>query len=152
MFFSNLKRVLTAEFCSGCKINNVEGIKRQGLSLKDVSWCTLDKGTILIVEFYHWNAGWNISTDYFSFRPQINWFEHSLSKFSTLVSFMLTLTLEMVGTWVCVCVYARAKVWKRISLISHKRVFSISLCWLSVGYPSGLWLNSIQRRQSQTSQ
>ncbi|XP_039977290.1 uncharacterized aarF domain-containing protein kinase 5 isoform X2 [Xiphias gladius] len=31
------KRVLTAEFCSGCKINNVEGIKRQGLSLKDTA-------------------------------------------------------------------------------------------------------------------
>ncbi|XP_008300863.1 putative aarF domain-containing protein kinase 5 isoform X1 [Stegastes partitus] len=31
------KRVLTAEFCSGCKINNVEEIKRQGLKLKDVA-------------------------------------------------------------------------------------------------------------------
>lgn len=31
------KRVLTAEFCDGCKINNVEEIKRQGLSLKDTS-------------------------------------------------------------------------------------------------------------------
>ncbi|XP_029022243.1 uncharacterized aarF domain-containing protein kinase 5 isoform X2 [Betta splendens] len=31
------KRVLTAEFCSGCKINNVEEIKRQGLSLKDAA-------------------------------------------------------------------------------------------------------------------
>lgn len=31
------QRVLTAEFCDGCKINNVEEIKRQGLSLKDVS-------------------------------------------------------------------------------------------------------------------
>ncbi|CAJ1084211.1 LOW QUALITY PROTEIN: uncharacterized aarF domain-containing protein kinase 5 [Xyrichtys novacula] len=31
------KRVLTAEFCHGCKINNVEEIKRQGLSLKDTS-------------------------------------------------------------------------------------------------------------------
>ncbi|XP_033493912.2 putative aarF domain-containing protein kinase 5 isoform X1 [Epinephelus lanceolatus] len=31
------KRVLTAEFCSGCKINNVEEIKRQGLSLKDTA-------------------------------------------------------------------------------------------------------------------
>ncbi|XP_062291566.1 uncharacterized aarF domain-containing protein kinase 5 isoform X1 [Scomber scombrus] len=31
------KRVLTAEFCNGCKINNVEEIKRQGLSLKDTS-------------------------------------------------------------------------------------------------------------------
>uniref|UniRef100_A0A4W6BME7 AarF domain containing kinase 5 n=1 Tax=Lates calcarifer TaxID=8187 RepID=A0A4W6BME7_LATCA len=28
------KRVLTAEFCNGCKINNLEDIKRQGLSLK----------------------------------------------------------------------------------------------------------------------
>ncbi|XP_040909197.1 uncharacterized aarF domain-containing protein kinase 5 isoform X1 [Toxotes jaculatrix] len=31
------KRVLTAEFCHGCKINNVEDIKRQGLSLKDTA-------------------------------------------------------------------------------------------------------------------
>ncbi|XP_077446806.1 putative aarF domain-containing protein kinase 5 isoform X4 [Stigmatopora argus] len=31
------KRVLTAEFCQGCKINNVEEIKRQGLSLKDTA-------------------------------------------------------------------------------------------------------------------
>ncbi|XP_071355870.1 uncharacterized aarF domain-containing protein kinase 5 isoform X2 [Trachinotus anak] len=31
------KRVLTAEFCSGCKINNVEDIKSQGLSLKDTA-------------------------------------------------------------------------------------------------------------------
>lgn len=31
------QRVLTAEFCNGCKINNLEEIKRQGLSLKDVS-------------------------------------------------------------------------------------------------------------------
>nr|XP_046273593.1 uncharacterized aarF domain-containing protein kinase 5 isoform X1 [Scatophagus argus] len=31
------KRVLTAEFCDGCKINNVEEIKRQGLSLKDTA-------------------------------------------------------------------------------------------------------------------
>ncbi|XP_062266003.1 uncharacterized aarF domain-containing protein kinase 5 isoform X1 [Platichthys flesus] len=31
------KRVLTAEFCNGCKINNVEDIKRQGLSLKDTA-------------------------------------------------------------------------------------------------------------------
>lgn len=31
------QRVLTAEFCHGCKINNLEEIKRQGLSLKDVS-------------------------------------------------------------------------------------------------------------------
>ncbi|XP_034561245.1 LOW QUALITY PROTEIN: uncharacterized aarF domain-containing protein kinase 5 [Notolabrus celidotus] len=31
------KRVLTAEFCHGCKINNVEEIKRQGLSLKDTA-------------------------------------------------------------------------------------------------------------------
>ncbi|XP_057684399.1 uncharacterized aarF domain-containing protein kinase 5 isoform X1 [Corythoichthys intestinalis] len=31
------KRVLTAEFCKGCKINNVEEIKRQGLSLKDAA-------------------------------------------------------------------------------------------------------------------
>uniref|UniRef100_A0A672GRE3 ABC1 atypical kinase-like domain-containing protein n=1 Tax=Salarias fasciatus TaxID=181472 RepID=A0A672GRE3_SALFA len=30
-------RVLTAEFCNGCKINNVEEIKRQGLSLKDTA-------------------------------------------------------------------------------------------------------------------
>lgn len=36
-YLSNSKRVLTAEFCNGCKINNVEEIKRQGLSLKDVS-------------------------------------------------------------------------------------------------------------------
>ncbi|XP_023284312.1 uncharacterized aarF domain-containing protein kinase 5 isoform X2 [Seriola lalandi dorsalis] len=31
------KRVLTAEFCNGCKINNVELIKSQGLSLKDTA-------------------------------------------------------------------------------------------------------------------
>ncbi|XP_026156012.1 putative aarF domain-containing protein kinase 5 isoform X1 [Mastacembelus armatus] len=31
------KRVLTAEFCNGCKINNPEEIKRQGLSLKDTA-------------------------------------------------------------------------------------------------------------------
>ncbi|XP_035384833.1 uncharacterized aarF domain-containing protein kinase 5 isoform X2 [Electrophorus electricus] len=31
------KRVLTAEFCEGCKINDVEAIKRQGLSLKDTA-------------------------------------------------------------------------------------------------------------------
>ncbi|KAK7139014.1 hypothetical protein R3I93_016208 [Phoxinus phoxinus] len=31
------KRVLTAEFCDGCKINNVEEIQRQGLSLKDAA-------------------------------------------------------------------------------------------------------------------
>ncbi|XP_028316657.1 putative aarF domain-containing protein kinase 5 isoform X2 [Gouania willdenowi] len=31
------KRVLTAEFCRGCKINNVEEIKRQGISLKDTA-------------------------------------------------------------------------------------------------------------------
>ncbi|CAL1584354.1 unnamed protein product [Knipowitschia caucasica] len=31
------KRVLTAEFCEGCKINNVEEIKRQGLSLMDTA-------------------------------------------------------------------------------------------------------------------
>ncbi|KAM4630406.1 putative aarF domain-containing protein kinase 5 isoform 2-T2 [Polymixia lowei] len=31
------KRVLTAEFCEGCKINNVTEIKRQGLSLKDTA-------------------------------------------------------------------------------------------------------------------
>ncbi|KAI4905427.1 hypothetical protein NFI96_026317, partial [Prochilodus magdalenae] len=31
------KRVLTAEYCEGCKINNVDEIKRQGLSLKDTA-------------------------------------------------------------------------------------------------------------------
>ncbi|XP_024113639.1 uncharacterized aarF domain-containing protein kinase 5 isoform X1 [Oryzias melastigma] len=31
------KRVLTAEFCNGCKINNVEEIKKQGISLKDTA-------------------------------------------------------------------------------------------------------------------
>ncbi|XP_062342831.1 uncharacterized aarF domain-containing protein kinase 5 isoform X1 [Osmerus eperlanus] len=31
------KRVLTAEFCEGCKVNNVEEIQRQGLSLKDTA-------------------------------------------------------------------------------------------------------------------
>ncbi|KAJ0003148.1 hypothetical protein NQD34_008246 [Periophthalmus magnuspinnatus] len=31
------KRVLTAEFCDGCKVNNVEAIRRQGLSLKDTA-------------------------------------------------------------------------------------------------------------------
>ncbi|KAG7317402.1 hypothetical protein KOW79_019700 [Hemibagrus wyckioides] len=31
------KRVLTAEFCQGCKINNIQEIKRQGLSLKDTA-------------------------------------------------------------------------------------------------------------------
>ncbi|KAM9386016.1 putative aarF domain-containing protein kinase 5 [Pholidichthys leucotaenia] len=31
------QRVLTAEFCDGCKINNVDEIKRQGISLKDTA-------------------------------------------------------------------------------------------------------------------
>ncbi|XP_055076611.2 uncharacterized aarF domain-containing protein kinase 5 isoform X1 [Misgurnus anguillicaudatus] len=31
------KRVLTAEFCEGCKVNNVEEIERQGLGLKDTA-------------------------------------------------------------------------------------------------------------------
>ncbi|XP_051519159.1 uncharacterized aarF domain-containing protein kinase 5 isoform X3 [Myxocyprinus asiaticus] len=31
------KRVLTAEFCEGCKISNIEAIQRQGLSLKDTA-------------------------------------------------------------------------------------------------------------------
>ncbi|XP_051925891.1 uncharacterized aarF domain-containing protein kinase 5 [Hippocampus zosterae] len=31
------KRVLTAEFCNGCKVNNVEELKKQGLSLKDTA-------------------------------------------------------------------------------------------------------------------
>ncbi|XP_019713714.1 putative aarF domain-containing protein kinase 5 isoform X1 [Hippocampus comes] len=31
------KRVLTAEFCNGCKVNDVEEIKKQGLSLKDTA-------------------------------------------------------------------------------------------------------------------
>ncbi|XP_059899008.1 uncharacterized aarF domain-containing protein kinase 5 isoform X1 [Gadus macrocephalus] len=31
------KRVLTAEFCEGCKVNNVAEIKKQGLSLKDTA-------------------------------------------------------------------------------------------------------------------
>ncbi|XP_034017435.1 uncharacterized aarF domain-containing protein kinase 5 isoform X2 [Thalassophryne amazonica] len=31
------KRVLTAEFCEGCKINNIEELKRQGLCLKDIA-------------------------------------------------------------------------------------------------------------------
>ncbi|PWA15300.1 hypothetical protein CCH79_00008579, partial [Gambusia affinis] len=31
------KRVLTAEFCIGCKINNVKEIKQQGISLKDTA-------------------------------------------------------------------------------------------------------------------
>ncbi|KAG9355472.1 hypothetical protein JZ751_000310 [Albula glossodonta] len=31
------KRVLTAEFCEGCKINNIEEIKKQGLSFKDTA-------------------------------------------------------------------------------------------------------------------
>uniref|UniRef100_A0A3B4BG31 ABC1 atypical kinase-like domain-containing protein n=1 Tax=Periophthalmus magnuspinnatus TaxID=409849 RepID=A0A3B4BG31_9GOBI len=34
---SVFKRVLTAEFCDGCKVNNVEAIRRQGLSLKDTA-------------------------------------------------------------------------------------------------------------------
>ncbi|XP_047461132.1 uncharacterized aarF domain-containing protein kinase 5 isoform X1 [Mugil cephalus] len=37
MWEQTSKRVLTAEFCDGCKINNVEEIKRQGLSLKDTA-------------------------------------------------------------------------------------------------------------------
>lgn len=36
-FVSDPQRVLTAQFCHGCKINNLEEIRRQGLSLKDVS-------------------------------------------------------------------------------------------------------------------
>ncbi|XP_027713610.1 uncharacterized aarF domain-containing protein kinase 5 isoform X4 [Vombatus ursinus] len=31
------KRVLTADFCNGCKVNNVEEIQNQGLSLSDIS-------------------------------------------------------------------------------------------------------------------
>ncbi|XP_072707856.1 uncharacterized aarF domain-containing protein kinase 5 [Ciconia boyciana] len=31
------KRVLTADFCEGCKITNVEGIRRQGLGLRDAA-------------------------------------------------------------------------------------------------------------------
>ncbi|XP_055654860.1 LOW QUALITY PROTEIN: uncharacterized aarF domain-containing protein kinase 5 [Falco peregrinus] len=31
------KRVLTADFCEGCKITNVEGIRSQGLGVQDVS-------------------------------------------------------------------------------------------------------------------
>ncbi|XP_023667547.1 uncharacterized aarF domain-containing protein kinase 5 isoform X3 [Paramormyrops kingsleyae] len=31
------KRVLTAEYCEGCKINNIEGIRQQGLDLRDVA-------------------------------------------------------------------------------------------------------------------
>ncbi|XP_025050568.1 uncharacterized aarF domain-containing protein kinase 5, partial [Alligator sinensis] len=31
------KRVLTADFCEGCKINSVEGIRSQGLQLKDAA-------------------------------------------------------------------------------------------------------------------
>ncbi|XP_036607975.1 uncharacterized aarF domain-containing protein kinase 5 isoform X1 [Trichosurus vulpecula] len=31
------KRVLTADFCNGCKVNNVEEIQKQGLSLSDTS-------------------------------------------------------------------------------------------------------------------
>ncbi|XP_043923654.1 uncharacterized aarF domain-containing protein kinase 5 [Protopterus annectens] len=31
------KRVLTADFCEGCKINNIEEIRSQGLSLSDVA-------------------------------------------------------------------------------------------------------------------
>ncbi|XP_043858396.1 uncharacterized aarF domain-containing protein kinase 5 isoform X2 [Dromiciops gliroides] len=31
------KRVLTADFCNGCKVNNVEEIQKQGLSLSDIS-------------------------------------------------------------------------------------------------------------------
>lgn len=31
------KRVLTAEFCEGCKVNDVEAIKSMGLAVPDVS-------------------------------------------------------------------------------------------------------------------
>ncbi|XP_044149636.1 uncharacterized aarF domain-containing protein kinase 5 isoform X1 [Bufo gargarizans] len=31
------KRVLTADYCEGCKVSSVEGIKEQGLELKDVA-------------------------------------------------------------------------------------------------------------------
>nr|DBA23930.1 TPA: hypothetical protein GDO54_011642 [Pyxicephalus adspersus] len=31
------KRVLTADYCEGCKVSSVEGIKQQGLDLKDVA-------------------------------------------------------------------------------------------------------------------
>ncbi|XP_073412634.1 uncharacterized aarF domain-containing protein kinase 5 isoform X2 [Dendrobates tinctorius] len=31
------KRVLTADYCEGCKVSSVEGIKQQGLELKDVA-------------------------------------------------------------------------------------------------------------------
>lgn len=48
LILSFLKRVLTAEFCNGCKINNVEEIKRQGLSLKDVSLCDESECIVLL--------------------------------------------------------------------------------------------------------
>ncbi|XP_008329588.1 putative aarF domain-containing protein kinase 5 isoform X2 [Cynoglossus semilaevis] len=31
------KRVITAEFCEGCKINNIEELKKQGLHFKDIA-------------------------------------------------------------------------------------------------------------------
>lgn len=31
------QRVLTAEFCEGCKVNDLEAIKSMGLAVKDVS-------------------------------------------------------------------------------------------------------------------
>lgn len=31
------QRVLTADFCAGCKVNDVEAIRSQGLAVKDVS-------------------------------------------------------------------------------------------------------------------
>ncbi|XP_037658573.1 uncharacterized aarF domain-containing protein kinase 5 isoform X2 [Choloepus didactylus] len=33
----SLQRVLTADFCDGCKVNDVEGIQGQGLALQDVA-------------------------------------------------------------------------------------------------------------------
>ena len=32
-----LQRVLTADFCEGCKVNDMEAIKEQGLAVQDVS-------------------------------------------------------------------------------------------------------------------
>ena len=36
-----VQRVLTTEFIHGCKISNLEAIRGMGLSVKDVSLCSL---------------------------------------------------------------------------------------------------------------
>lgn len=38
------QRVLTAEFCEGCKVNDVEAIRSMGLAVQDVSAACTGRG------------------------------------------------------------------------------------------------------------